>query len=132
MSIESTFKNRIDINLQSNKPLQSTIQSTYSEREHIPVSRNSLKTSSREHRRQDRSKSRTRTFSVSANKPVDTVTEITDSNKHDRRQNEVKPTVERHEHIPVERRYSTPQLHLSTFLPHAFRNPKHYHRANTR
>lgn len=135
MSIESTFKNRIDINLNHNKPLQTT----FSQREHMPVTRNSLKSPSKERYRRDRSNSRTRAISVSADPSADTITELTATtptssnkhdNKHDRRHSEMKPTTEQHDHTPVERRNSTPQLHFSSLFSYPFRNPKHHHKPN--
>jgi len=125
MSVESTYKNRVDINLNHNK----TLQSTLSQRERIPVTHHSLKSPSRENYRQERSKSRTRTVSGSSETTKDTVTELpptaASSNKDDRRHSELKQLVERHDHTSVDRRNSIPQLHLSSLFPNPFRNQKH-------
>jgi len=136
MSVESTYKNRLDINLNRNKPLQSTL----SQREHIPVSHHSLKSPSRESYRQERSKSRPRTLSGSSEPTKDTITELTstttssnkDDHQHDRRCSELKPMVERHDHTSVDRRNSIPQLHLSSLFPNPFRNQKHHNKPNTK
>lgn len=133
MSIDSTYKNRLDITLNS-KPLQGTM----SQRDRPSTTRHSLKSPSRERYHQEHSQSRNRAMTVSTEAAQDTITEITSTSsnehndKHDKRQSEPKPTVERHDHTPIDRRYSTPQLHLSALIPHAFRNQKHHQKPNAK
>jgi hypothetical protein len=130
MSIESTYKNRLDLNLLHNKPLQSTL----SQQESDSRTRSTLLNSAKDRQRQDRSKSRNRTQSNSLDTPPDTVTDSTSKptllnkpeSKNDRRFSELKISMD-HNDPNGERRYSTPQLHLSALFPNAFRNQKHHH-----
>lgn len=130
MSIDSNYTNRIDITLQTNKSLQGTL----SHQSHAPVSRHSLKSATRERHRQERSQSRNRTSSVSGNVPTSpTVIELASpTNKNDRRFSDLKRTVDQHDHTAIDRRNSTPPLHLSSFFSHTFFNPKHHHKTHAK
>jgi hypothetical protein len=142
MSIDSTttpsqlssFKNRLDLNLQQNKPLQSTL----SQSDHLPPSRHSITVPSKDGHHQHRFGVRHRTMSASEEGSTDTVTELTSmpsyankhNNKRDRRSTDLKLPVEQHDQTAAERRNSIPQLYLSALFPNAFRNTKHHHKNN--
>ena len=147
MSIDSTttpeqlsvYKNRFDLSSHPNK----TLQATLSQNSQFPLSRHSLKSTTKD-RNLPSPLTRTRTMSASEEGTGDTVTELTAmptfANKHDakhdakrdRRGSELKLPVDKNEQTSTERRNSTPQLHLSSLLPHAFRNPKHHHKTNAK
>jgi hypothetical protein len=130
----STFKRRFEMNLHPNKPLQTTL----SQSEHFTSSRQSLKSPPKEQRHSQSERNRTMSVSDEAS-AADTAAEPVSipvlSNKHDtkrdKRGNELKPIVDRHDTTHVERRYSTPQLHFSSLIPHPFRNNKN-NKTNTK
>jgi hypothetical protein len=140
MSVESGYKNRADLNPLMTKPLQSSL----SQQEPESRTRSTFLSPMKERQRHERSKSRSRTQPISPDTPTDTVAELTakasSSNKHedknDRRYSELKPSMDQHDPVTGERRYSTPQLHLSAIFPQAFRNQKNHHhhpqRANSK
>jgi hypothetical protein len=131
----SVYKNRFDLTSNPNKALQATL----SQNSQFPLSRHSLKSATKD-RNPPPPLTRTRTMSASEEGTADTVTELTAmptfANKHDakrdRRASELKLPADKNEHASGERRNSTPQLHLSSLLPHAFRNPKHHHKTNAK
>jgi hypothetical protein len=144
MSIDSTatppplssFKNRLDLNLQQNKPLKSTL----SQADHLLPSRHSITVASKDPHHQQRFGIRQRTMSASQEGSTDTVTELTSmpsyatkhQNKRDRRSTDLKLPVEHHDQTAADRRNSIPQLYLSALFPNAFRHTKHHQKNNTK
>lgn len=134
MSIDSQYKNRLDIDLNAKQS-----QPTVSHRDHPSIiTRHSLKSPSSERYRQERAHVRSRTMSGSNDLNVDTVPELTSTfihkhdDKNDRRYSDLKTSIERHDQTPVDRRNSTPQSHLSAIFSHPFRNQKHHQKVNSK
>ena len=129
MSVESGYKNRSDLN-----SLLKPLQSSFSQQEPESRTRSTFLAPMKDRQRNERSKSRSRTQPITPDTPTDTVAELTakasSSNKqekNDRRYSELKPSMDHTDPTTGERRYSTPQLHLSALFPQAFRNQKHHH-----
>jgi hypothetical protein len=139
MSFEASYKDHLDIHLNNNKLLQPAL----SHGDPDPPTRHSLKSASKEAYRQQLAKARNRTLSVSVGKSDESLAELNSiaasnkqDDKEDRRYSELKPIFSRREQTAVERRNSTPQLHLSSLFPHAFRLQKekhqHHHKSNSK
>jgi hypothetical protein len=136
MSIDSSYKNRLDLNLLHTKSLQPSL----SQQEADSRTRSRFLSPIKDRQRQDRSKSRNRTQPVLSETPIDTVPEITSKtappsnkqeSKNNRRYSDLKSSIDQNDPVTGERRYSTPQLHLSALFPQAFRNQKHHHHHRT-
>lgn len=126
MSIDSNYTTRADITLSTNKLLQGSL----SHRDSTPLSRHSLKVSTKDQRR-DRSKSRHRTASMTSDSKTELMTEFGSTEiKNDRRLSDMKRTVDPREHTPVDRRNSIPQLSFNSIFSHF--NSKHHNKTNTK
>ncbi len=109
------------------KPLKSTL----SHSDNGPPTRRSLKLNKTES--VAHSQSRPRTMSVSDDLADDTLADLPPSTSntlppHDRRNSEIKPIPNRHNQVTADRRNSTPQIHFSSLLPHAFRPTRHHNK----
>ncbi|CAF0786828.1 unnamed protein product [Rotaria sordida] len=130
----SLFKNRAPTHLHPNKPLDSHISQSEQNLEKQPS-----KSPKKDRIRQHRSQLRIRAMSTEDPLP-DTPVELTQipvltnksDNKRDKRTSEIKSTFEKDHHLPLEHRNSIAQIHFSSFLPHALRNPKHHQKTNTK
>lgn len=135
MSVESTFKNYIDLDSPMNKQLQQTI----SHRDAEIKARNSFKTASRERHRNAPPKTRNRTTSAAASAENHT-THISDlllkpiktDEKNDRRYSDLKASAEQRDPSTLERYSSIPHLHYSLAQPHTHRTMKSNHRTQSR
>ena len=135
MSVESTFKNYIDLDSPMNKQLQQTI----SQRDADLRARNSFKTTTKERHRNAPPKTRNRATSAAAS-AENHITNVTDlllkpmrvEEKNERRYSDLKASAEQRNQSNLERYSSIPQLHYSLGQPQAHRNPKYSHRSHSK
>lgn len=135
MSVESSFKNYIDLDLPINKQLQQTI----SQRDADSRVRLSSKTSMKDRHRNPPPKSRSRTISAAA-APDNTVTNVNDlllkpikvEEKNERRYSDLKSTFEQQDQSNLERHSSIPQIPFAVLIPQGLRSAKFHQRANSK
>ena len=138
MSVESTFKNYIDLDLPINKQLQQTI----SQRDADSRPRLSSKTSMKDRHRTAPPKSRSRTISA-ATTGDNTVTNVNDlllkpikvDEKNERRYSDLKSTYDQQEQQKqptLERHNSMSQIPFNVLIPQGLRTAKYQHRTNSK
>jgi hypothetical protein len=135
MSVESTFKNYIDLDSPTNKQLQQTL----SQRDAEVRARNSFKTAAKDRHRNAPPKTRNRTTSAAASAENQTMN-VTDlllkpsrgEEQNERRYSDLKSSAQQCDRPTLERHSSIPHLHYSLGQPQSYRNPKHIHRSQSR
>ncbi|CAF3447989.1 unnamed protein product [Rotaria sp. Silwood1] len=128
----SLLKNRVSISSRSNKPLDSQVSHSEQYLERQPI-----KSPRKDRHYQQRPPLRVRAISTTDDASPDTPVESTYmpellnklDTRRDKRSSEPKTSVEKDHHASLEHRNSIAQIHFSSFLPHAFRNPKHHQKS---